>query len=448
MSGHGNLERLRTDAREILNAALEAADPERAIKHFMKLEGDDLLVGTDTVISLQEFDRIIVVGGGKASAAMGNAVEDILGDRIEGGAICVKYAHGLPLKKIRVMEAAHPLPDAAGEAAAQHIITLLESAGARDLVISCISGGGSALLPAPAGQVTLQQKEALTKRLLEVGADIHEMNTVRKHLSRAKGGNLMRTAYPAFVINLMLSDVVGDDPDTIASGPFVPDRSTFGQALEILLRYGLLESVPEVVVKRIQDGVEGKVPENPKPGDEIFDRVRNVIVGSNIISLRAGEAKARELGYRALILSSTIRGDTSQAALFHGALAEEICSTGHPVAPPACLLSGGETTVVVKGDGLGGRNQEFALSLVRTASRLANTLFLSAGTDGTDGPTDAAGAVVDSLTLERAEAQNLNPDAFLAENDSYHFFHALGDLILTGPTRTNVMDARIILVGE
>lgn len=448
MSGNGNLERLRKDARQILNAVIEAADPEIAIKRFVKLEGDDLLVGTDPGISLREFDRIIVVGGGKASAPMGKALEDILGDRIEGGVICVKYGYGLPLKKIRVMEAAHPLPDSAGEKAAQRIMALLESAGARDLVISCISGGGSALLPAPAGSVTLQEKEELTKRLMEVGADIHAINTVRKHLSLAKGGNLMRIAYPAVVINLMLSDVVGDDPDTIASGPFVPDRSTFGQALEILRRYGLLEGAPEAVIKRIQDGVEGRVPENPKTGDEIFDRVRNVIVGSNIISLRAGEAKARELGYRALILSSSIRGDTSQAALFHGALAEEICSTGNPVTPPACLLSGGETTVLIKGDGRGGRNQEFALALVRTASRLANTLFLSAGTDGTDGPTDAAGAVVDSRTLERAEAQSLNPDAFLAENDSYHFFHELGDLIMTGPTRTNVMDARIVLVGE
>ncbi|MEJ2718200.1 MAG: glycerate kinase [Deltaproteobacteria bacterium] len=448
MSGNGNLERLRKDARQILNAALEAADPEIAVKRFVKLEGDDLLVGSDTRISLRTFGRVLVVGGGKGSAPMGKALEDVLGDRLEGGVICVKYGHGLPLKKIRVMEAAHPLPDSAGEKAAQQIMTLLESAGSGDLVISCISGGGSALLPAPAEPVTLQQKEELTKRLLEVGADIHQINTVRKHLSLVKGGNLTRIAYPAFVGNLMLSDVIGDDPDTIASGPFVPDRSTFGEALEILRRYELLERAPKAAVRRIQDGAEGKVPENPKEGDEIFDRVRNVIVGSNIISLRAGEAMARELGYRALILSSTVRGDTTQAALFHSALAEEICSTGNPVAAPACLLSGGETTVVIKGSGFGGRNQEFALALVRTASRLPNTLFLSAGTDGTDGPTDAAGAVVDSRTLERAEAAGLNPDAFLARNDSYHFFHELGDLIMTGPTRTNVMDARIVLVGE
>ena len=258
----------------------------------------------------------------------------------------------------------------------------------------------------------------------------------------------MRAAYPARVVNLMLSDVIGDDPDTIASGPFVPDTTIFAEAEQILTRYGLMDSTAPEIAERIRQGVAGRAQENPQEGDPMFDRATNVIVGSNIQSLMAAAVKARELGYRTLVLSSTISGDTTAAAHFHASLAEEIRKTGNPVEPPACLVSGGETTVKVVGDGLGGRNQEFALALVEGASRIPGALFLSAGTDGTDGPTDAAGAVVDSETLERAISMGMDPGDFLRNNDSYHFFERLGDLIITGPTRTNVMDVRIVLVGE
>lgn len=442
-----SLEDLRSDAMEILQACLEAADPEQSVKRFVKVDGNILVVDPDFRVDLGDVDRLVVVGGGKGSAPMGKAVEDLLGDRITGGVICVKYGHGLDLERIRVIEGSHPLPDRAGEKAAHKIIEILESLGERDLVISCISGGGSALLPTVPQGLTLEQKQDLTGHLLSVGADIHEINAVRKHLSLTKGGNLARFAFPARVVNLMLSDVVGDDPDTIASGPFVPDRSTYGQVLEILKKYALLGTVPEPVLSRLRAGIAGEIPETPKEGDRIFDRVINVIVGCNFMSLEAGEARARKLNYRTALLSSSIEGDTTEAAFFHGAIAREIRRSGNPIEPPACILTGGETTVVLSGSGKGGRNQHFALSLVRGASEIPDCVFLSAGTDGTDGPTDAAGAFVDSDSLRRALELGLNPNDYLRENDSYRFFEQLGDLVITGPTRTNVMDVRICLLA-
>ncbi|MFH1113260.1 MAG: glycerate kinase [Pseudomonadota bacterium] len=438
---------LRSDAVSILEACLDAADPERAVKAFVRVEGHTLSVGSDYALDLRHIDRVFVVGGGKASAPMGKAVEDLLGDRITGGVICVKYGHGLELERTRVLEGGHPIPDAAGEQAVREIIAILESAGERDLVICCISGGGSALLPSVPPGITLEDKRYITGRLLAAGADIHEMNAVRKHLSMTKGGRLARFAFPAHVVNLMLSDVVGDDPDTIASGPFVPDGSTYEGVLKILEKYRLLEGVPVSILNRLRAGAVGDVPETPKEGDEIFGRVKNVVVGSNFFSLAAGEAQAKKLGYDTILLSSSIEGDTSEAAGFHAAIAREIRSTGRPVNPPACILSGGETTVVLSGAGKGGRNQHFALALVKRASQISGSLFLSAGTDGTDGPTDAAGAVVDGDSFGRAHLLGMDPDVYLRNNDSYHFFEQLGDLIVTGPTRTNVMDVRICLVG-
>lgn len=439
--------RLRQHAREILEAALAAADPAEAVRRAVSRDGNALVVGPAIQIDLTSIRRVLVVGAGKATAAMARAVEDLLGDRIDIGLISVKYGHTAPLKRVAQMEAGHPLPDRNGEAAARQIMHLIAEAESNDLVISCISGGGSALLPGAAEPVTLDEKMELTRLLLAAGADIHEMNCVRKHLSVTKGGNLMRLAYPARVLNLMLSDVVGDEPDTIAAGPFAADRSTFEDALRVVRQYGLATKAASSIVRRLEEGAAGRIPETPKEGDEIFSRAWNVIVGSNVRSLDAAASRARELGYRTMILSSRIIGDTSQAALFHAAIAEEIRATGNPLESPACILSGGETTVTLRGTGLGGRNQEFALSLVETSARIPGMLFLSAGTDGTDGPTDAAGAVVDSTTRERASVMKLDPTQYLRDNNSYHFFEQLGDLIMTGPTLTNVMDVRIMLLS-
>ncbi|MCA1959752.1 MAG: glycerate kinase [Desulfomonile sp.] len=438
------LMRLRQHAMEIFDAALDAGDPVKAVKGAVRREGDELVV-SDLRIDLKKVQRVLVVGAGKATAAMAGAVEELLGDRLDLGLISVKYGHAVPLARVKVKEAGHPIPDRNGEDAARQIMELLLDAVAKDLVISCISGGGSALLPLAADPVTLNEKVELTRLLLGAGADIHEMNAVRKHLSVTKGGNLMRIAYPARVLSLILSDVVGDEPDTIASGPFAADRSTFEEALGVLEKYGLLTKAPRSIVQRLEDGAAGLVPETPKPGDEIFSRAWSVIVGSNAVSLAAAAIAAQKLGYRTMILSSRIVGDTTQAALFHAAIAEEVRATGHPIIPPACILSGGETTVTLRGNGLGGRNQEFALSLVEIAARLHNVVILSAGSDGTDGPTDAAGALVDTTTCERAVSLGLDPSLYLRNNDSYHFFEPLGDLIKTGPTLTNVMDVRIML---
>lgn len=442
------LEKLRSDSVSIFHACLEAADPEKAVKRFVTLEGKYLVINNDLRVSTDDIGSIFVVGAGKASAPMAKALEDVLGDRIAEGVVCVKYGHGLNLNKVRIREAGHPVPDKAGQDAGQEISALLQSAGPNDLVLACMSGGGSALLPGPPQGITLEDKQALTRSLLAVGANIHEINVVRKHLSVTKGGNLMRAAHPALVVNLMLSDVIGDDPGTIASGPFAPDSSTFEEAFGILERYGIAGVAAPQIKTRLRAGANGEIPENPKPGDLIFGRVKNVLVGSNVLSLIAGRQKAVELGYNTLILSSSLEGDTREAAGFHVALAREVRNTGNPIASPACLLSGGETTVVVKGEGLGGRNQEFALSVVREAARIRDSLFFSAGTDGTDGPTDAAGAFADTSTPERAVRMGLDPDAFLENSDSYNFFAKLGNLVITGPTRTNVMDVRIVLMAK
>jgi hydroxypyruvate reductase len=441
-----DLKNMRNDALAIFNASLQAVDPENAVHRFLDREGDLLRVGRESAIDLQDYEEVLVVGAGKASAAMAKAVDEILHDRSVRGLICVKYGYELELDRIRVVQAGHPVPDADGTVAAREIMRLASEATERYLIIACISGGGSALLPAPPPGISLDEKQYLTKRLLEVGADIHEMNSIRKHLSLVKGGRLMKAAFPARVINLMLSDVVGDDPGVIASGPFAPDSSTFQDTLRILQKYDMMKDAPESVLSWLKRGFSGELPDTPKPGDPIFSKVTNVIVGSNIQALIAGKQAAEALGYNTMILSSSVQGNTAEAALLHGAIAAEIRTSGNPVPPPACVLSGGETTVHVRGPGKGGRNQEFALWLIEAAAKIPDSLFFSAGTDGTDGPTDVAGALVDSSSLERARLLHLYPEYFLTRNDSYHFFSSLGDLVKTGPTRTNVMDVRIVLV--
>lgn len=316
-------------------------------------------------------------------------------------------------------------------------------AEADDLILCLISGGASALTPAPVAPVTLADKQRTTALLLRSGADIHEMNTVRKHLSDFKGGQLARVAAPATVISLILSDVIGDDLDVIGSGPTVPDPSTFADAVQVLKRRGLLGKVPARVRRRLEEGAA----ETPKPGDPVFRKVRNTIVGSNRLAISAAAERARALGYHVSILSSVIEGETRDVGGVHAAIAKEILATGHPVRRPACVISGGETTVTLRGNGKGGRNQEFVLAAAAAIRDLPGVVILSAGTDGTDGPTDAAGAIATGQTLERATALGMDWRSYLAANDSYRFFDALGDLIKTGPTQTNVMDVRLVLVG-
>ena len=377
---------------------------------------------------------------------MAQAIESIFGSRVTCGLITTKYGHGLLLKYTEIIEAAHPISDQKGIEGSKKIRNLLKESGDKDLVIFVLSGGGSALLPLPADGITLEEKQEVTQLLLDCGADIQEINTVRKHISQVKGGWLARWAYPSTVIGFILSDVVGDALDVIGSGPTVPDNSRFEAAWKILQKYDLLKEIPSSIQKHLLSGKEGKVEETPKPGDVAFEKVYNYLIGSNTLALRGAAEEAISLGFNTLILSSSIVGETREAARFHSAIAKEILSSGNPLPRPACILSGGETTVVLKGHGLGGRNQEFALTGAFEINGLEKVVLLSGGTDGTDGPTDAAGAIADHTTIQRARSMGLDPQVYFEDNNDYPFFQRLGDLLFTGPTYTNVMDVRILLV--
>ncbi|UCG39641.1 MAG: glycerate kinase [bacterium] len=437
---------LKRHAVDIFLAGVAAVEPGRAVKEHLSLDGDTLHAGEDAV-GIVPGGRICVVGAGKAGAPMAAAVKEILSGRLEGGVVSVKYGHLAPVAGVTIREAAHPVPDEAGMSAAREVIHLLHRMGKDDLVICLLSGGGSALLPCPAPPLTLTDKQDVTNLLLACGAEIGEINCVRKHLSLLKGGGLARLAHPARVVTLILSDVVGDPLDVIASGPTVGDPTTYAEALAILRRYGLRGKTPEAVVRHLEEGAGGMQPETRKPGYAELQGGLNVLVGTNAMAVDAAAVRARDLGYNTMVLSTTVTGDTTEAARAHAELAARIARDGRPVARPACVLSGGETTVVIKGSGKGGRNQEFALAAAPGIDALPDTVILSGGTDGTDGPTDAAGALADGTTVRRARDAGMDPGAFLQDNDAYHFFQALGDLLVTGPTLTNVMDLRVVLVG-
>ena len=447
------LAKMRSDARSLFDAAIERVDPFKAVQHFVRNDGGKLLLGAqdappENELPLHSFEHIYVVGGGKGSAPMARAVEQLLGDKISGGMVVVKYGFSEPLRYIEIMEAGHPLPDKKGEEGARRILEILRGATERDLILSLISGGGSALMPMPAGGITLEENQAVTKMLLEGGATIGEINAVRKHISSSKGGQMARAAYPATTVNLMLSDVVGDRLDVIASGPFVPDPTTFQDAMAVLKKYAL-SAVPESVRTHLERGARQETEETPKPGDPIFEKVRNLVIGSNALALDASEQEAQRLGYNTLVLSSMVEGETREVAHVHTAIAREILARGKPVCSPACVISGGETTVTIRGEGLGGRNQEFCLAAAIDLSDLPpRVVIASGGTDGNDGPTDAAGGIVDPLTCRRGKEHGLSAQAYLDNNDAYPFLEKTGDLLITGPTKTNVMDVHFVLVSR
>jgi hydroxypyruvate reductase len=445
--------KLRQQALEIFRAALAAADPAAAILRHVRVRDHALIAGR-TRYALRGIRQIHVIGAGKAGAAMAQAIETLELPAAQRGVslVNVKYGHlAKPLKPssskkrwIELNECGHPVPDERGVRGAQRIVEIAKCSDPDDLLICLISGGASALLPLPAPPVTLEEKQFITKLLLASGANIHEINAVRKHISRIKGGQLARMAYPSRVLALILSDVIGDDLDVIGSGMTAPDASTFAIAKGVLDKYGILARAPASIRERLESGIRGEIRETPKRGDKAFQRTQNLIVGSNSLAVEAAAAHAKELGFHTLILSTQVEGETREIAHMHAAIAKEIARYRRPVAPPACVISGGETTVTLHGNGLGGRNQEFALAAAIDIAGLNNTVILSGGTDGTDGPTDAAGAIADGQTLTRLH----DARQYLAANDSYHFFEKLGDLLITGPTNTNVMDVRILLVGS
>ena len=443
------------DACSIFSAALERVDPLAMMKRVVRLEGDTLRIETETearAFDLRNFDRILAFGAGKASARMALGLEAILGERLAGGVVVVKTGHGERLARIQLLEASHPVPDASSLTAAKALLSLGQGTDVRTLFLGLTSGGGSALLCAPLPGLSLEDKQETTRILLGCGASIREINCVRKHLSAIKGGRLAAALAPATVVNLILSDVIGDDLSAIASGITTPDPTRYADALDILRRFKVLEGVPKAARQLLEGGQAGHSPDTPKPGDPLFERTHNLIIGSNHQAVRAAQAKAQELGYTTLILTSRLEGEAREAGRFLMAIAEDVRDRNHPLAPPACLLCGGETTVTLRGPGKGGRNQELALAALahceQEPERLRHITLLSAGTDGNDGPTDAAGAFACSEVLAQAQSCGLVASEYLARNDSYSYFEQLDGHLKTGPTNTNVCDLQVLIVAD
>ncbi|MCJ2164467.1 MULTISPECIES: glycerate kinase [unclassified Pseudodesulfovibrio] len=434
---------------KIVEMALEAVAPAPALRAALALEDDKLTVGGRTY-DLSAHDRIFLTGAGKASAAMAHTMEDILGDRLHRGIVATKYGHGLELEKTVVMEAGHPVPDRAGELASRRMLELARETTKHDLVFCLLSGGASAIIPAPRQPVSLADKQATTGSLLGCGATINEINAIRKHLSRFKGGHFAKALEPSTVITLIISDVVGDHLDVIGSGPTAPDDSSFLDCRTILDKYRLCGHMPDAVVKAVNDGCAGLVPETRKAGDSCFDRVHNVIVAGNAMALNGAAQAARKLGYTPVVVDSAMEGEARDVAARLVRLAQGYCRGQHGSGEPVCLLAGGETTVTIRGKGKGGRNQELALAAAveiaqmgKMGERLA---ILSLGTDGTDGPTDAAGAMAFPDTVARSGPLAQAARTYLEDNNAYAFLADAGTLVMTGPTRTNVMDVVAVLV--
>jgi hydroxypyruvate reductase len=441
----------KTQLLQIVDRTIKAVAPDPAIRAALTLEGDILTVDGKKY-DLTQFERIFIIGAGKASAAMAETLEHILGDRLHGGIIATKYDHALRLEKTLVMESNHPVPDLAGERAAKELISIAKGVTEKDLVFCLLSGGASAIVPAPRHPVNLEIKQATTRKLLECGATINEINAIRKHLSLFKGGHLAKALEPATVCTLIISDVVGDYLDVIGSGPTAPDESTFLDCQAILDKYALCSNVPEEVTKVIAEGCKGEAPETCKAGDSCFERVQNVIIAGNSMAVNGAGEAAREFGYTPVVLDYAMEGEAREVAAKYIHIAGEYCDGKHDVKPPVCLLAGGETTVTIKGNGLGGRNQEFALAAAIELSELQDCRksisVMSLGTDGSDGPTDAAGALVFPDTVARSDEQSLGARDYLANNNAYQFFTNTGTILKTGPTRTNVMDVVAILVDQ
>ncbi|MCF8885042.1 MAG: glycerate kinase [Aigarchaeota archaeon] len=434
------LAEIRRDVLRAVEAAIEAVLPENTLKKHVKRIGDSLMVDKEKY-SLKNYEKIIVLGAGKAVLGMARHIEEIMLDKIDAGVVVVprEKIHEASLKKIEVLPSTHPIPSMLGVKASEKLLEYAEKTDSKTLVIFLLSGGASALLPMPTPPITLEDKAETTRLLLKSGATIDEINIVRRHISEIKGGKLLRKLNNATVITLIISDVIGDKLEVIGSGPTAPDPYTYRDAYEVLRRYGLWDKVPEKVRKKIEDGMEGKIEENPKPGDPIFNRVRNVIIANVLDACSSARRLLSSSGYRVKILTHHMEGEASEVGRFLIGVAKDML-----VKKPSALICGGETTVTVRGHGIGGRNQELALSSSINLKELDKCVLVSVGTDGVDGPTDAAGAIVDNETYRESLEMGLNPIEYLLNNDSYNFFKKLGDHVITGPTGTNVGDIVII----
>jgi len=443
----------KADLRAIFYKALESVDPYLLIKNCVRLEGDTLTIiqGNGTLREpLYRYRDVLVLGIGKASVTMARGLIELLGERISSASVITRYNPTDAPDGLEVLEAAHPLPDENSVRGAKKLYDMARDADEKTLILNLISGGGSALFSLPREGISLADLRETTQVMLTCGADINEINCIRKHISQVKGGCFARIAHPARVISLILSDVVGDRLDTIASGITVPDRTTFGEAIGIIAKYGLKNKIPESVLGMLDSGRMGMIPETPKEGDRVFDGVTNIILGNNSRACSAARDTGEELGYHSHVITSSLTGEAGQIAKFHAAIAKDIVTGTSDFQRPALIVSGGETTVTVRGTGKGGRNQELALSFLLECMDsngcMPDIHFLSAGTDGIDGPTDAAGALIGPHIAKTAIDAGINPCDYLDNNDSYRFFKMTGGLFMTGPTGTNVCDLQLMIV--
>jgi glycerate 2-kinase len=442
-----SLKNARKLALESLECAVDSVNPKTIVKRQVSIVESYLKVGDDSY-NLDLFEHIFIIGGGKAGGPMAEALEEILGSKITKGIVNVPHDSHYETKIVELHGASHPLPDAASVEGTKLILDIAEKAGESDLIICLISGGGSSLMCYPREGITLAEKKELNNALIKSGASIQEINSVRKHLSNFKGGWLAKRAYPTTVVNIILSDVVGDPLDTIASGPTVPDETTFADARSVLEKYDLWTNLSPSIKQILIDGEKGLIKETPKVNDKAFGKVHNFIIGNNRTASTAALDYLRSKGLNTVLLTCTLEGEAKFAGSLLGSIANELLVSGNPVPKPAAIVVGGETTVKVLGDGLGGRNQELALAAALSISRdpKSNVVIASLGTDGVDGPTDAAGAILDVNTYSKASELGIRPETFLLKNDSYHFFSELRDLIFTGKTGTNVNDISLIVV--
>jgi glycerate-2-kinase len=435
---------IRPLLRKLIVRGLAAVDARTAVGRAISRNGEELVIGRRRY-DLRRYERVVVVGAGKATASMARAVEQRLGPWLQGGFVVVKHGYVVPTRRIVVAEAGHPVPDRSGQRAAARLCAMATELGRRDLLIVLLSGGASSLLPAPVAGVTLADKQRTTQQLLRCGASIREINTVRKHLSQIKGGRLAELT-EATVVTLILSDVLGDDLSAIASGPTAPDPTTYQDAVAILKRDRIWQAIPQRVRQHLDRGCQGLASETPKPGSSLFRRVQHHIVGNNAAAVTAVTRAARAAGFRTLVHTPAITGEAREAGRWFGALARNIVREGKPLQRPCCVVAGGETTVTVTGKGTGGRAQEFAAAAALEIAGLAKVWVVAIGTDGTDGPTDAAGAVIDGNTVARAQRISVDLKDALKRHNTYPALKRLHQLILTGPTGTNVNDLYLLLV--
>lgn len=440
------VQRLRVDARAIFLAGVAGSDPAAAVRKALRTHGERLWVG-ERDYALAEFRKIYIGGAGKAAAVMASATREILAGKVSDGIVVVPRGYALGSEPIAVLEAGHPIPDGAGMEGARRIMKMARQSQKDDLFIFLLSGGASALLPCPAVGLSFDDKQSATRVLLQSGATIHEVNAIRKHLSCVKGGRLAQVCAPARLVCLILSDVIGDSIEAIGSGPTAPDPTTYADCLEIIARYGLADAMPGPALELLARGARGEIAETVKPSDPVFGKVQNFIVANNCSALEAARDCAQAYGYEVSILTANMHGESRCVAEAHSEYVKNIVNGKQRASRPLCLLSGGETTVSVTGTGVGGRNQEFALAAALAIENIRNVVILSGGTDGRDGSTDAAGGIVDGTTIERARNRGLDARSFLERNDSYHLLQAVDDLLMTGPTLTNVMDLQITLVS-